>query len=184
VDQYRYDTDAGLNDLPGRVQKSKADAVLIAAAPADFGKLREGLTKADVKAPLLFGGEESAWPALLAEPDAGRGVYAVTTFATDGLPQRGQEFVKKYQDRFKEAPDLAASSAYDGARLLFEAMRRAKTSKPERVREALAGMDNFDSVTGPLSIDKDDHGARRPVFVVQRQEGQPKVVKRYDANLK
>ena len=77
-------------------------------------KLREGLTKSEVKGPILFGGEELDWPALAAEPDAGRDVYAVTTFAIDGLAPRGQEFAKKYQERFKEPPDLYAASAYDG----------------------------------------------------------------------
>ena len=131
---------------------------------------------------MLFGGEESAWPALLAEADAGRGVYAVTTFAADGLTRHGQEFAKKYRERFQEAPDLPAAAAYDGARLLFEAMRRAKSSEPEPVRKAILELANFDSLTGPLTIDREDHGARRPVFVVQQQEGQPKLVKRYDAN--
>ena len=49
------------------------------------------------------------------------------------------------------------------------------------MRNGLAGFENFESLTGPLTIDKDDHGARRPAFVVQRQEGQTKLVKRYDA---
>jgi branched-chain amino acid transport system substrate-binding protein len=184
ADQYRYDSDAGLADLPERVGKAKPDAALLAVAAADFARLRDKLTWADVKGPVLFGGEESAWPAVVADPDASRGVYALTTFAAEGLTPRGEEFAKKYQERFQEAPDLRAASAYDGARLLFEALRRAGSSKPEAVVKALGGPDSFESVTGPLTIDKDDHGARRPVFVVQRQEGQTKVVKRYDANLR
>jgi branched-chain amino acid transport system substrate-binding protein len=182
ADQYRYESDAGLKDVAGRAARAKPDVVLIATSGADFVKLREELAKAGVKGPVLFGGEESAWPALLADPEAGRDAYALTTFAADGLTPRGQEFAKQYQERFKEPPDLYAASAYDGARLLFEAMRRAKSSEPERVRKALADLGNFDSLTGPLTIDSDDHSARRPVFVVRRQEGQVKVVKRYDAS--
>jgi branched-chain amino acid transport system substrate-binding protein len=182
ADQFRYDNDAGLADLAGRAAKAKPDAVLIASSVGDFVKLREGLTKAEVKGPLLFGGEETAWPALLADADAGREAYAVTTFAADGLTQRGQEFAKKYRERFKEEPDLHAADAYDGARLLFEAMRRAKSVEADQLRPALADGGTFDSVTGPLTIDREDHGARRPVFVVQQQDGQAKLVKRYDAN--
>jgi branched-chain amino acid transport system substrate-binding protein len=158
--------------------------VLIATPAADFVKLREGLVKANVKGPVLFGGEETAWATLLAEPDAGPEVYALTTFAADGLTPRGQEFAKKYRERFQEAPDLHAASAYDGARLLFAAMRQVRPLKAEGVGKALTGLENFESLTGPLTLDRDDHGARRPSFVVQRQEGQAKVVKRYDANLK
>jgi branched-chain amino acid transport system substrate-binding protein len=182
ADQFRYDSDAGLADLAARAAKAKPDAVLIASSVGDFVKLREGLTKAEVTGPVLFGGEETAWPALLAEAGAGRDVYAVTTFAADGLSPRGQEFAKKYRERFKEEPDLYAADAYDGARLLFEAMRRAKSVEAERLRPALADGGSFDSVTGPLTIDREDHGARRPVFVVQQREGLAKLVKRYDAS--
>jgi branched-chain amino acid transport system substrate-binding protein len=183
ADQFRYDSDAGLADLAARAAKAKPDAVLIATSLGDFVKLCEGLAKAEVKGPVLFGGEETAWPALLAESDAGRDVYALTTFAADGLTQRGQEFAKKYRERFKEEPDVYAADAYDGARLLFEAMRRAKSVETDRLRPALADVGTFDSVTGPLTIDKEDHGARRPLFVAQQREGQPKLVKRYDAIL-
>ncbi len=183
TDQFRYENDAGLADLATRAARAKPDAVLIATSVADFVKLREGLTKAEIKTPILFGGEESAWPALLAEADAGRGVYAVTTFAADGLTAHGQEFARKYRERFKEAPDLYAAAAYDGARLLFEAMRRANSTDSEPVRKAILELPNFDSLTGPLTIDREDHGARRPLFVVQQQEGQAKLVKRYETNL-
>jgi branched-chain amino acid transport system substrate-binding protein len=183
ADAYRYENDAGRDDLPGRVEKGKPDAVLIATSAADFVKLRERLAKLNVKGPVLFGGEETVWATLLTEPDAGRDVYALTTFAAEGLTPHGQEFAKKYRERFKEAPDLHAAAAYDGARLLFAAMRRVQPLKAEGVGKALAEVDGFESLTGPLTLDKEDHGARRPVFVVRRQEGQVKLVKRYDANL-
>ncbi len=183
ADQFRYDSDASLADLPGRAAKAKPDAVLIASSVGDFVKLREGLTKAEVKGPVLFGGEMTAWTALLAEADASRDVYALTTFPTWLRPAALSEFAKKYKERFNEEPDQYAADAYDGARLLFAAMRRAQSSEPEKVRSALAELGTFDSLTDPLTIDKEDHGARRPVFVVQQQEGKAKLVKRYDANL-
>jgi branched-chain amino acid transport system substrate-binding protein len=184
ADPYRYDSDGTLAEVAGRAARGKPDAVLLATSAADFLKLSEALLKAEVKGPVLFGGEESAWPALLAEPGAARGLYALTTFVTDGLTSRGQEFVKRYQDRFKEAPDVRAASAYDGARLLFEAMRRASVIEAKPVRDAIGGVENFESLTGPLTIDKEDHAAHRPVFVVQCQDGQTKLVRRYDTDLR
>ena len=114
ADQFRYESDAGLADLAARAAKAEPDAVLMATRVTDFVKLREGLAKAEVKGPMLFGGEESAWPALLAEADAGRGVYAVTTFAADGLTRHGQEFAKKYQGAVAGSatcPPAASSTA-------------------------------------------------------------------------
>jgi branched-chain amino acid transport system substrate-binding protein len=183
ADHYRYEKD-GLGELPGRIARAKPEAVLIAAPVADFVKLREGLAGAGLTVPLLFGGEELTWPALVAEPAARDGVYAVTTFAAEGLTPQGKELARRYQERFQEPLDLYAATAYDGARILFEAMRRARSCKPELVREALGGLDNFESLTGPFTIDRDDHTARRPAFVVQQQQGQMKLVQRYDAESK
>jgi branched-chain amino acid transport system substrate-binding protein len=180
ADHYRYEKD-GLGELPGRIARAKPEAVLIAAPVADFVKLRDGLAGAGLTVPLLFGGEDLTWPALVAEPAAGDGVYATTMFAADGLTPQGKELARRYQERFKEPLDLYAATAYDGARVLFEAMRRARSCKPELVREALGGLDNFESLTGPLTIDRGDHTARRPAFVVQQQQGQTKLVQRYDA---
>jgi len=184
VAHYGYENDTALAALPSRAAKAKPDAVLIGSSSSDFIKLRDSLARAEVRCPVLFGGEESAWPTILAEPDAGNGAYAVTTFAADGLTPRGQEFARKYQERFHEVLDMHAASAYDGARLLFETMRRAGSSKLEDVRKALPDLGNFETLTGPLTLDRDDHGARRPLFVVQGQAGQSKVVKRFDAALK
>ncbi len=184
VGHYAFENEATLAALPGQVAKAKPDAIVIAASATDFARLRDGLDRAEVKAALLFAGEASAWPTLLAQPDAGKNVYAVTTFVADGLTPRGQEFGRKYQERFHEAPDLYAASAYDDARLLFEAMRRAGSSKPEDVRKAILDLGSFDTVTGPLTLDRDDHGGRRPLFIVQGQAGQAKLVKRFDAALK
>ena len=158
ADQFRYDNDAGLADLAAKAAKSKPDAVLIAATVGDFVKLREGLARAEVKGPVLFGGEQTAWPALLAESDAGREVYAVTTFAAAGLTPRGQEFAKKYREHFKEEPDLYAADAYDGARLLFEAMRRAKS---ERSRNAYTRAGRLGDVRQPDRPADDRQGGPR-----------------------
>jgi len=48
------------------------------------------------------------------------------------------------------------------------------------VRDELLKLKNFDSLTGPLSFDKDHH-TRRPVFIVHRDEkGQQVLARRYD----
>jgi branched-chain amino acid transport system substrate-binding protein len=183
VDHWSYEKD-DFADLPGRLEKAKPAALLVAGPPADLGKVLGQLPADASRLPVLYGGGEADGAALLADGGAGHDVYAVTSFVTGEKAPRAQEFARKYQERFGEGPDLHAAAAYDGARLLFEAMRRAKSSKGEPVREALAGLENFESLTGPLSIDKETHEARRPAFVVTGEGGRTKVVERYDASLR
>jgi branched-chain amino acid transport system substrate-binding protein len=100
-----------------------------------------------------------------------------TAFASDGTPA-AIEFSKKYQDRFGEPPDADAGLAYDAARMLFDAIRRAKGGDSARLRQALEEVKEFPALGGPLSWDA-RHQASRPAFVVRIEKGQVKSQKTY-----
>ncbi len=52
--------------------------------------------------------------------------YTVSTFAVDkGLPKT-VDFARQYRDAFKEEPDASAALAYDGVRILVDALQRCK----------------------------------------------------------
>jgi branched-chain amino acid transport system substrate-binding protein len=181
AEQWSFDSENALLELSKKAQMAKPDVLVICATAQDFARLRSAKEAEEGKIPILFGGEEEAWATLNADGNAGRDVYAVSTFVTEESP-RVQDFIRKYQARFNEAPDLSAAAAYDGARLLFEALRR-KSGKVDRPRDLFAGLEGFDTLSGPLSLDRDDHCARRPVFVVQKKEGTLRLVKRFEANV-
>lgn len=166
-----------LEALARNVQAQKPGAVLIVGTASDCLRLRVALGKAGLpdKVPLLFGGDEEAMTALAAAGQPAEGIYTTTAFWLDLTAPRGQEraqklprarsFAKAYQDRYGEPPDAHAALGYDAARLLFEAMRGAKSLDGDKIQEQLAGMAaDFDGLTGPL--------LRRPVFLVQIRGGQ------------
>jgi branched-chain amino acid transport system substrate-binding protein len=173
VKEWTYRDDAGQKDLAARVAEAKPGVVLLAASVRDFVRLRDQLEKEGVKAPLLYGGEDVGAAALLAEPGRNE-VYLATVFASEGLTADGQGFRKRYEEAFHEAPDLCAAQAYDSFRLLLDTMLRLRTSAGPRLREGLAGLEDFETVTGPLMWK--ERRARRPLFVVQLKEGQAVLV--------
>ena len=176
--QWDYGTDKELTDLLAEVRKIQTGAVVFVGPAADFSRLRAA--RRDTDAPLLFGGEETAPDVLVPDGKPARmPVFRVTAFAIDkSLPQTN-EFADKYQGRFKRLPDAPAALAYDSARVLFDAMRRAGGFQAAKVREELLNTKDFESVTGPLSFDKDQN-ARRPVLVVRVENGREKLEKCYD----
>jgi branched-chain amino acid transport system substrate-binding protein len=171
------------DDLPAAVAKAaavKPQAVLFISNPHDLAGVRAELSKSLPNALLLFGGEGSGLNALLSDPAAGEDVYAVTSYVASDETGANQSFVKRYQEQFHESPDVNAALAYDGVRLLAEAIRSAGTMNSVKVGEALAKIDAFESVSGALSFGKDHH-AMRPLFVVQIKAGQAVLQKRYGA---
>jgi branched-chain amino acid transport system substrate-binding protein len=182
AEQWSFDSENSLLELAKKAQMSKPDVLLLCATAQDFARLRSAKDAEESKIPILFGGEEEAWAMLNADGNASRDVYAVSTFFVADDSPRVQEFIRKYQAKFNEPPDLSAASAYDGARLLFEALRR-KSGKIERARDLFAGLEGFEMLSGSLTLDREDHCARRPVFVVQKKEGTLRLVKRFEANV-
>jgi branched-chain amino acid transport system substrate-binding protein len=180
ADTWALEADTALGDFAARLAKTKPGALLFAGSPRDLVRLRGALAEKSVNLPIVYGSSAADWVELLANGDAAQGVIALTTFVLDDSLPDVKAFAEEYRKEFKEEPDLTAASAYEGARILFEAMRRAHSTRPERVREALAGSEPFDTLTGPLTFDREEHLAMRPVFVVTREGAATKLLKRYD----
>jgi branched-chain amino acid transport system substrate-binding protein len=166
-------------DLLARAAKGNPEALLVVGDVHDLPQLRAEQEKTGLAVPLIFGGEDGALPALLADRPTGDLVYLATSYLASDAAARNELFVKKYEEQFHEPPDVHAALAYDGACILFEALRAANTTNAPKVREALPELKDFESVTGPLSFAKDHH-ARRPLFVVQVKDGQAALSKRYE----
>jgi branched-chain amino acid transport system substrate-binding protein len=177
--EWTYQGEAEFAELVGRLRQRKEppQAVLIASGVRDFIKLRAQLEKAGLRAALLFGGEEAAGTALLADREASQGVYFATAYITGHGGPREQDFVPRYKERFQTAPNVHAALAYDGARLLGDAAHSLAALEPGKVRGFLNGLTSFEGLTGPLTFRK-DHYARREVFIVRCEEGQLKLITR------
>lgn len=185
VDEKAYQKEEEFIEAARQVVGGEPRAVLVCGAAGDFSKLRAALHKSGLAAtvPVLFGGDECAPAALLAGRDNGNGVYRATAFVAEDEQPRVKEFVKTYADRFGKAPDVNAALAYDGFRVLFEALHRAQTCAGPKVREELTRIENFESLTGPLSL-ASDHSARRTGFIVRLDNGRVKIAKRYEPEVK
>jgi branched-chain amino acid transport system substrate-binding protein len=182
VEEASYKADSEFGDLAARAKKTPPAAIVVAGAAADLARLWPALHAAAPAAPLLFAGEEGGASAVAV--DAANGpVYVASAFAAEGLTPAGQELSKRYHERFGQDLDARAALAYDGLRLLADAVRRARTIAPETIQKELLATEDFTSLTGPLSFNK-DHCARRPVFVVRYEEGRPKLVHRAEAEPK
>jgi branched-chain amino acid transport system substrate-binding protein len=160
AEEWEYLNDDDLKERINRAIKARPAAVLVAGSVRDCQRVRADLAAEMVSAPVLFGGPDVD-AAALRRGEGGDAVYLATAFAAEG----GREFARKFEDTTREPPTVAAVLAYDGTRMLFEAMRDAGTNTGTRVRDQLAKVEVFESVTGKVSFK--DRQARRPVFVLR-----------------
>jgi len=62
-------------------------------------------------------------------------------------------WVKKYKQKYGQVPDAFGTLAYDATNLLLEAIRRAGSDDPKKIRGALASIKNFKAVSGKSTLD-------------------------------
>ena len=85
-------------------------------------------------------------------------------------------WVRKYKAKYGQTPDALGTLAYDAANLLFDAIRKAKSDDPAKIKDALATIKGFKGVTGRFTIDKNGDPIKSAV-IIRIQNGQQKFVK-------
>ncbi|WP_441290353.1 ABC transporter substrate-binding protein [Sorangium sp. KYC3313] len=99
------------------------------------------------------------------------GAYFTNHYAPDVPWPNSQAFVQKYKDRYNRTPSSIAAQAYDAARLLADAMGRAKAMTPDDIRAAIQDTKGFQGATGVITIDA-ERNADKPVVIVRIKDKQ------------
>jgi len=81
-----------------------------------------------------------------------------------------QKFVQAYKARYQEVPDAVAALSYDAAGILFHAIVKANSAEPQKIRDALATIQNYSGVTGQITIDE-KRNALKPAVVLRVKDG-------------
>jgi branched-chain amino acid transport system substrate-binding protein len=176
VEEWPYSEESAAADLTARITGAKPDALLLATGPQRAWLLRSRLALPALKTVFLYGGEDQGTGPFEQPPDELPALYVVTSYSSGGkLAPEGESFVREYEEKFREKPDLPAALAYDGVRLFIDALDRAKTAAPGPLKDQLLAVREFPGVTGPLSLE--DRRAKRRLFVAAVKGGEQKVVR-------
>lgn len=154
------------------IRSSEPDVVYIPGYYTDVGNIALQARKLGIAVPLLGGdGWDSAKLGQIGG-DAINNCFYSNHYSQQDPNPRVQDFIQKYQAKFNEAPDALAALGYDAARILIEAMRRAKSVGGAEIARELATTQNFDGVTGKISIDA-DRNAIKPAVMLEMKDGAP-----------
>lgn len=81
-----------------------------------------------------------------------------------------QKFVEAYKAKYNKAPDSFAALGYDAARLLADAIERAGSADPVKIKEALEATKDFAGITGKMSVDA-NHNPIKNIVVIEYKDG-------------
>jgi branched-chain amino acid transport system substrate-binding protein len=117
--------------------------------------------------------------------DEAEGAYVTFGSLFPGeLPEKGQEFVRKYTERFGSGPEPYAANGYEAANVLLDAIDRAYENDGEVTREGvvreLFATRNYDGVLDTWSFDEDGDSTLTEVSVEKVENGKFEFCKTID----
>src|SRR5262245_3347509 len=164
---------AGDTDFSAQLTSIKSrnpQAIYVPGYYTEVGLIARQVKKLGFNATLM-GGDGWDSPKLIdIGGEAMNGNYYSNHFSVDDPSPKIQKFVADYKARFGGVPDNLAGLGYDSANVLFDAIRRADSTDPAKLRDALAQTKNFAGVTGTITLDQ-DRNAVKPAVVLQVQNG-------------
>ncbi len=104
------------------------------------------------------------------------GGYFSNHYSPDDTRPEVVNWVKKYKAKYGQTPDALGTLAYDAANLLFDAIRKAKSDDPAKIKDALATIKGFKGVTGRFTIDRNGDPIKSAV-IIRIENGKQKFLK-------
>ncbi len=98
------------------------------------------------------------------------GSYFSNHYSPDDTDPIVQKFVSDYKTQYGSVPDALAATAYDAARIMFDAIKRANSLDGAAIRDALAATKDFPGVTGKVTFNE-NRDAVKPIVMVKIENG-------------
>jgi len=156
----------------------KPEAIFVSSGPDEAGVIIKQLRENGIDLPILSGdGFDTDLIVTVPGKKFAHDIYFSThTFRDDPRPEV-LKFIAEYKKEYGIAPENAfAALGYDAAELAIDAIKRAKSDNPEKIRVALQDS-SYHGVTGTLSYDSVDRVPKKDIAVIGVQNGEMSVAK-------
>jgi branched-chain amino acid transport system substrate-binding protein len=174
-DQSYKDTDSDFKAQLTAIKAKNPEGIYVPGYYTQVGLIARQARELGLKVPLMGG---DGWDSPKLYEIGGKaldGSYFSNHYSPEDPAPRIQDFVRKYQERFKVVPDGLAATGYDAAKIFIESLARARDTSGPALRDAIAATKDFQGVTGIITIDS-DHNAVKSAVVLEIKDNQGRYV--------
>lgn len=154
-----------------KIRAANPDVIYIPAYYEEASKIIKQARELGITVPMLG---TDGWDSPKLPEIAGAAALANTFFSNHYSAQdkdpRVAKFVEAYKKEYNQDPDALAVLGYDGALMLIDAIKRANSAEPAKIKEALAQTKNLQVVTGTLSMDA-NHDPIKSAVIIEMKDG-------------
>lgn len=151
------------------IKDSGAQAIMMWGVYTEAALIAKQAKQLGVNAQLFGASGMAAQKLIELGADAAQGLILTQSFLPDSGETQVNEFVSKYKAKYQESPIPHAAQAYDTVYIIADAVKRANSTKPDALREALMQTAGLNLVTGEPKFNAkgDDIGKRVLVTVIK-----------------
>jgi branched-chain amino acid transport system substrate-binding protein len=133
-----------------KIKQDEPDLIFASGYYFQTGPVVKQAREMGIKAHIL--GEEGADSPKFLEiaGPASEGFLIVTNLNRDDKRPEVKKFLTTYESRYGIQPDMVGASAYDAFMIICDAIKRSKSVKGPEIRAAIAGIKNFNGLTGEI----------------------------------
>jgi branched-chain amino acid transport system substrate-binding protein len=167
VKEQKYSTgDKDFKPQLTSIKAAKPDAIFVPGYYAEVSLIAKQARLLGIKAPLLGGDGWVGDSLLKVAGNALDGSFFSCHFSSNDKSPVVQGFVEKFKAKYNgETPDDMAALGYDSAMILADAIKRAGSTEPAKLREAIAATKDHQGITGKITLDE-HRNANKPAVIL------------------
>lgn len=153
-----------------QVQTANPEVIFIPGYYEEVGRIIRQARQMGITIPILgVNGWDSPKLVEVAGVDALNNTYFSKDYSPQDSSAIGKKFIAAYKKEYFTEPDEISALSYDTVMILMEAIKKAKSTNPEKIRDALEII-KVEGVTGKISFDT-FHNPIKPVVVIAMVNG-------------
>jgi len=158
-------TDPDFKGQLTKIRQLNPDVIYVPGYYGQVGIIAKQARELGMNQPLLGGDGWDSPELWKLGGEALKDTYISNHYSADNPAPEIQNFVKAYQAKFNVVPDSLAALAYDAAKVLADAIKRAGGTDSAKLKDAINATKNFAGVNGTITVD-DKRNAVKPAVVL------------------
>ncbi|ERL04305.1 ABC transporter substrate-binding protein [Mitsuokella sp. oral taxon 131] len=147
-----------------KLKTANADILFVPAYYEEVGKIVKQARELGMTMPILgTDGWDDPKVADIAGADALNNTFFSTHYSDKDEEVKG--FVDAFHQKYGHAPNVFAALGYDAGKMLIDAIRRAGSADPEKIRQAIEDTKDLKVGTGTITMDKNHNPIKQAVIL-------------------
>ena len=154
-----------------KIKGTNPELIYVPGYYEEVGKIVKQARELGITVPFVGGdGWDSPKLAEIGGAAALNNTFFTNHYSVEDTSAASKAFVEAYKKEYGQVPDAMAVLGYDAAYVLVDAIKRANSAEPAKIREALAATKGYKAVTGEISLN-DKHDAVKSAVIIEMKDG-------------